>query len=190
MAFLAPHFDFDVFVSYSQGDPSRMGSELKNWTRKLINDIRDDIQSTDTEFDELAIWYDEKIDPTADLSDTLRAHVRSSGILLIVMSPRYLKSRWCTDELDWFREQIQDRSRDQGRVFVVRGLRTIEGSCARFPSRPARQCANRIWLSRRANRASLRLARHQGRQRRVFQATLDVADRIDGAVERASRTSG
>ena len=48
------------------------------------------------------------------------------------MSPRYLKSRWCTDELDWFRAQIQDRSRDQGRVFVVRGLPTEESTWPDF----------------------------------------------------------
>jgi hypothetical protein len=48
------------------------------------------------------------------------------------MSPRYLKSKWCTDELGWFREQIQDRSRDQGRVFVIRQLPTNESDWPDF----------------------------------------------------------
>jgi hypothetical protein len=45
---------------------------------------------------------------------------------MIVMSPRYLASAWCQDELEWFREQVQARARDQGRVFVIRAYPTEE----------------------------------------------------------------
>lgn len=133
MAYLAPHFDFDAFVSYSQGDPRRMGdSPLKQWTTSFISKLMSEITSVDTEFDQLQIWHDEQIDPTADLTAGLREKVKSSAILLIIMSPRYLKSQWCTSELDWFRQQIQDRSRDQGRVFVVRQLPTSESEWPDF----------------------------------------------------------
>src|SRR4051794_32873629 len=37
MAFLSPHFDPDVFLSYSHGDPHGRGqSPLKDWTHKLV----------------------------------------------------------------------------------------------------------------------------------------------------------
>ncbi len=125
MAYLEPHFENDVFVSYSQGDPAGVGdSPLKRWTEDLINKLRADILSVDTEFDQLRLWIDAQIDPTAPLTAELRQKVQSSGILIIVMSPRYLNSRWCKDELDWFREQVRERSSDQGRVFVVRVLPT------------------------------------------------------------------
>jgi hypothetical protein len=125
MAFLQPHFDFDVFVSYSHGDPRGLGtSPLKDWTRALIRRLEAQILSLDTEFDELKIWMDEQIDPTALLTDELRGKVGSAGILLIVMSKRYLGSSWCKDELDWFAGQIRDRSGDQGRVFVLRAQAT------------------------------------------------------------------
>jgi hypothetical protein len=84
------------------------------------------MRAVDTEFDDLHIWRDEQIDPTIYISDEVRAKVKSSGILMIVMSPRYLASTWCKDELEWFRQQVQDRARDQGRVFVVRALPTDE----------------------------------------------------------------
>jgi hypothetical protein len=133
MAYLAPHFQYDAFVSYSHGDPGRTGdSPLKSWTNRLVADLTSEILAVDPEFDQLSIWHDEQIDPTSDLTEGLREHIRSSGILIIVMSPRYLKSRWCTDELGWFREQIQDRSRDQGRVFVVRQLPTNEAEWPDF----------------------------------------------------------
>lgn len=128
MAFLIPHYEYDVFVSYSHGAQGpESGSPLKDWTLELIDRLEADIQAVDTEFDDLHIWRDEQIDPTIHVSDELRGKVESSGILLIVMSPRYLASTWCKDELEWFGQQVQVREREQGRVFVVRALRTDEG---------------------------------------------------------------
>jgi hypothetical protein len=80
----------------------------------------------------LDVWCDEHIDATAHLTPELRDTVKSSGILMIAMSSRYLSSSWCKDELDWFGEQIKARSRDQGRVFVVRVLPTDEGGWPDF----------------------------------------------------------
>jgi hypothetical protein len=133
MAYLAPNFRYDVFVSYSHGDPRGVGdSPLKRWTVQLVRELEAEIRSIDTEFDNLDIWFDEHIDPTAQLTAELRDKVKSAGILLIAMSKRYLSSSWCKDELDWFREQIFDRSRHQGRVFVVRAQPTNEADWPDF----------------------------------------------------------
>jgi hypothetical protein len=127
MAFLQPHFEYDVFVSYSHGIRGRENdAPLKDWTLALIRRLETDIRAIDTEFDDLHIWRDEHLDPTSYLSDEIRGKVESSAILMIVMSPRYLASSWCKDELEWFRRQVQDRARDHGRVFVIRALRTDE----------------------------------------------------------------
>ena len=105
---------------------------LKDWTLELVRRLETDIRSVDPEFDTLHIWRDEQIDPTIYLTDELRAKVTQSGILFIVMSPRYLSSTWCRDELEWFKRQVQDRSRDQGRLFVIRALPTDENSWPDF----------------------------------------------------------
>jgi hypothetical protein len=127
MAFLGPYFEYDAFVSYSHGvRPGGTDAPLRDWTLELIRRLETDIRLVDTEFDDLHIWRDEQIDPTIHLTDELRGKVDSSGILLIVISPRYLTSSWCRDELDWFRLQVQNRERDQGRVFVVRALPSDE----------------------------------------------------------------
>jgi hypothetical protein len=127
MAFLLPHFEYDVFVSYSHGvHGGEVDTPLRDWTLDLIRRLETDVRAVDTEFDDLHVWRDEQIDPTIHVTEELRGKVKSSGILLIVMSPRYLTSTWCKDELEWFRQQVQDRERDQGRVFVVRVLRTDE----------------------------------------------------------------
>ena len=125
MAYLEPHFDPDVFVSYSHGDPRGAGdSPLKMWTYALLRKLESQILSLDTEYDALHVWMDEQIDPTAGLTVEVRDKVTASGVLIIVMSKRYLASSWCRDELDWFRKQIQDRAGEHGRVFVIRAQPT------------------------------------------------------------------
>lgn len=127
MAFLRPHFDYDVFVSYSHGvAPGVTQAPLRDWTLRLIDNLEADMRAASPDFDDLHIWRDQQIDPTMQLSDELRGKVSYSGILMIVMSPKYLASAWCKDELEWFRQQVQNRARDQGRVFVVRALNTDE----------------------------------------------------------------
>ena len=125
MAYLEPHFDPDVFVSYSHGDPRGAGDlPLKTWTQALLRKLESQVLSLDTEYDALHIWMDEQIDPTANITTELRDKVGASGVLIIVMSKRYLASSWCRDELEWFRKQIRDRAGEHGRVFVIRAQRT------------------------------------------------------------------
>jgi hypothetical protein len=125
MAYLSPHYGFDVFVSYSHGDPRRRGdSPLKRWTHALIGKLEEDILALNTEFDDLEIWRDAQIDPTAHLTEEIRGKVRASSILMIIMSKRYLASSWCNDEREWFSDQIRDRTLDQGRVFIVHAQAT------------------------------------------------------------------
>ena len=133
MAYLAPHSTYDVFVSYSHGDPRGVGdSPLRRWTVRLVRELIDEIRAIDPEFDNLDVWCDENVDPTAHLTTELREKVKASGILMVVISPRYLLSSWCKDELTWFREQVVARSDEQGRVFVVRGLPTNETDWPEF----------------------------------------------------------
>ena len=69
---------------------------------------------------------DPEIDPTAYLTDDLREKASACGVLMIVMSKRYLKSSWCDDELEWFKEQVEGRAGRGGRVFVIHAQKTDE----------------------------------------------------------------
>jgi hypothetical protein len=124
MSLLAPDFDPDVFVSYSHGDPLGGRAPLRDWTRGLIHRLNDRLHALETEFDDLKIWMDDEIDPSAYLTPEIREKASSSGVLMIVMSKRYLKSSWCGDEREWFRKQFEGRAGDVGRLFVVRAQET------------------------------------------------------------------
>jgi hypothetical protein len=65
------------------------------------------------------------------LTDQLRTTVERSCLLLIVMSPRYLASAWCKDELAWFEGQFVERRKGLGRVFIVRAVSTDESKWPR-----------------------------------------------------------
>lgn len=124
MSFLTPHFDPDVFVSYSHGDPIGGRAPLRDWTRALIRRLNDRLHALETEFDDLDIWMDPEIDPTTYLTPEIREKASACGVLMIVMSKRYLKSGWCGDEREWFRKQFEGRAGDVGRVFVIRAQET------------------------------------------------------------------
>jgi hypothetical protein len=123
MPYLAPHFEHDVFISYAHGQAEGDAlAPLRTWSQKFIENLRADFRNLRNDFDNLKFWYDREVDPTAALTHEIKCAVEKSCILLIIMSPRYLVSDWCTRELDWFKAQIQ--SRRPGRVFVVRAVST------------------------------------------------------------------
>ncbi len=126
-SFAGPPYDYDVFISYSHGDPRGIGrTPLATWTHSLIDELKGDIQSTSTEFDHLAVWDDREADPTLRLTPMLKENVSSSALLVIVMSPRYLGSTWCKDELTWFEQELARRDEEEGCTLVVRALPTQE----------------------------------------------------------------
>jgi|ERR1043166_1512926 hypothetical protein len=133
MAFLLPHYEYDVFVSYSHGRREANGDKpLKDWTWELISKLATDIPTVDPEFEALNIWMDRQLDPTTLLTPELRTKVTQSAVLMVVMSPLYLMSSWCKDELEWFKQQVRARLRDQGRVFVVRAVDSDESKWPDF----------------------------------------------------------
>src|SRR6516164_207235 len=132
MNYLAPHFGPDVFVSYSHGKPTGSRAPLRDWTRNLIVRLKDGLRDLRAEFDNLDIWMDPDLDPTAQLTDELKGKAGACGVLMIVMSERYLQSSWCHDELDWFKEQISDRTGTDGRVFVIKAQETDTGHWPKF----------------------------------------------------------
>lgn len=133
MAYLSPDYEYDIFVSYSHGDPKQTGtSPLKIWSHSFIEALKADFYALADDFDNVEIWYDKDIDPTLELTPELRSKVKASAILMIMMSPKYLKSAWCGDECAWFEEQIRDRAVGKGRFFVVRVVPTKDSSWPAF----------------------------------------------------------
>jgi hypothetical protein len=125
MAYLSPGFEHDIFVSYAHGVADRRGvRRLKDWSERLNDELESEIKNLRLEFDDLKIFIDRDLDPTRPLTDLLRGHASSSGMLLVIMSERYLASVWCTDEREWFEAEVKRRGIAGGVVLVVRAQPT------------------------------------------------------------------
>lgn len=125
MAYLSTPFEHDIFVSYAHGRADRQGVKgLKHWSERLKDELEFEIVDLLPEFEPLDIFIDKQLDPTRPLTDMLRGHVASSGLLLVIMSERYLASVWCNDEREWFEAEVKRRGIAGGVVLVVRAQPT------------------------------------------------------------------
>jgi len=108
MAYVGSPFEHDLFISYSHGDDGKGRGILRPWSqafaRELENELRFDFRLTRS----LNVFFDagerpgEGIDPMDGLHPQLQAHAGSSGLLVVLMSPHYLASRWCERERSWW----------------------------------------------------------------------------------------
>jgi hypothetical protein len=107
MSYLGPPFQHDLFVSYSHGAfTGRHEAELKRWSQQFAKDLREDLAFLD--FEDVSVFLDESprsdenVDRTEALSALLRERVVSSALFTLLMTPQYLRSRWCRQELEWW----------------------------------------------------------------------------------------
>jgi hypothetical protein len=126
------NFRHDAFVSYAHGPKALNGyggarsDFVSSWTKAFVDTLGshlDVLLGTKDPQRRVKIWMDPALDGNQPLSDSLRTNIQSSALLIVVMSPFYLQSRWCGDELKWFAQKWRDH---QGRLFVVRAFNTDE----------------------------------------------------------------
>lgn len=113
MSYVGGPFKHDVFVSYSQGDADGTGeSRLKQWSQAFVRELRAELREYPELRPDLSLFLDESkrpgegIDPLAKVTPELREAARASAMLLILMSPHYLRSKWCAKEREWWQENL------------------------------------------------------------------------------------
>lgn len=127
-------FPIDVFLSYSHGAfAGQSSSRLKAWSRKLADDLREELLGLG--LDDLSLFIDssdredEGVDRTERLAEQLKDRVKGAAILSVLMSSPYLRSRWCGQERDWWTgRNSPDPLAVGGRVFLCRAQPTDEAA--------------------------------------------------------------
>lgn len=111
MSFVGNPFRHDIFVSYSHGDVQGDGQALlKQWSQGFVRELERELKAFPDIGGHISLFRDEDhrpghgIDPMAPMSDTLQQEVAASAILAILMTPQYLGSKWCRQELEWWTE--------------------------------------------------------------------------------------
>jgi hypothetical protein len=113
-----PEYDHDVFVSYAHLDNE---GELP-WVSTLVHDLNIRIpERLGTKG--VHIWRDDRLEGNRPFTPEVLWAIQRAATLLIVMSPGYVKSQWCSRE----RNAFFDIARDciaTGRIFIVEYLDT------------------------------------------------------------------
>ena len=95
-----PGFDDDLFISYAHLDNQPLAEGLEGWVETLHGRLG--IRLSQLLGEEVKIWRDPKLQGNDYFADALLMRVAKVGILVSVLSPRYVKSEWCMREVDEF----------------------------------------------------------------------------------------
>lgn len=100
-----PGYLADIFISYSHNDDLPFGEEGSRWVTEFHRNL--DIRVRAYLGRPAAIWRDPKLAGSDIFSDEIAIQLRGSGLLVSVVSPSYLRSDWCSRELQTFVEAAQ-----------------------------------------------------------------------------------
>jgi len=114
-------FENDVFVSYAHIDDQALTEGQPGWISSLHRALQ--VRLEQLLGKEAKIWRDLKLQGNDVFSDRLIDNLPKVGVLVSVLSPRYVKSEWCQRELNEFvKASVKSgglRIADKLRVFKV-----------------------------------------------------------------------
>jgi len=95
-----PNFEDDLFISYAHVDNKPLAEGLKGWVETFHDRLRIRLEQLTGE--SARIWRDRKLQGNDEFEETLVARLSKVGLLVVILSPRYVKSEWCQKELGEF----------------------------------------------------------------------------------------
>lgn len=111
-SYVGTPFGHDIFVTYSHGDADGDGkSLLKTYSKAVADAVEEYLKVIPEIGPRVRLFRDEDhregqgLDPHAALTRELQDSIGASALLLVLMSPHYLNSNWCTDERSWWHEK-------------------------------------------------------------------------------------
>ncbi len=92
----------DVFISFSHIDNERISERFDGWITRFHKVLATFLSKHMGA--EARIWRDTRLADGAVLQNEIINQLQQSAVMLSVISPRYLKSEWCTREMSEFCE--------------------------------------------------------------------------------------
>ncbi len=100
----------DVFISYAHEDNDYPRYGQRGWVEYFYEALKARLNGIRRE--EIAIWRDQseaRITGGTVLTPTIKEKLSDCAVLVVVVSPAYLASKWCADELGFFRDAAGKR---------------------------------------------------------------------------------
>src|SRR5262245_3825100 len=114
-------FDGDAFISYAHLDNVEFIEGHKGWVANLQRAL--ELRVAQLLGKEARIWWDTKLRGNDDLADALIERLQHVATLVSVVTPRYVRSEWCTKEVVEFcraaEQQGGIRIGEKARLFKV-----------------------------------------------------------------------
>jgi len=112
---------FDVFVSYAVAENEIPSGAPEGWVSAFVRTLRQELGKTRLgKRVGVSIWWDEKsLDRTEDIQQQLLGILPGVRVVVILLSPSYLESKWCRQEREAFLAAVRDRPLGDKRLFVL-----------------------------------------------------------------------
>ncbi len=113
--------DIDVFISYAHIDNEPLTEGQKGWITLLHNSLQ--VRLRQLMGCEVTIWRDDRLTGNDEFSPVIYKQFERTRALVSILSPRYLKSEWCLNEVQAFLQAAQGTGGiaidDATRIFKV-----------------------------------------------------------------------
>ena len=113
-------FTQDLFISYTHMDNEPLEGQDHGWVKRFHDTLA--VQLGLWMGEKPVIWWDKKLDKNDNFSEEIVAQFACVGLLVSVLSPRYLTSYWCRKEAAEFCKAAEA----SGGVQVNRKLRIFK----------------------------------------------------------------
>lgn len=96
-------YEYDIFISYSHLDNLKIFDEARGWIEEFYSDLNILLSRRIGMTDAIKIWWDnKKLDGSVLFNDSIAESISQSAIILCLISPGYLESKYCHKELELF----------------------------------------------------------------------------------------
>ena len=114
-------FDYDVFISYAHIDNATLQKGQEGWIDTLHKAL--ELRLAQLLGETPRIWRDQKLAGNDRFDDEIVDQLVKAAVLVAVLSPRYVKSDWCTREVEAFRQTAEktlgETIANKSRIFKV-----------------------------------------------------------------------
>jgi hypothetical protein len=120
-------YENHIFISYSHSDNELLTTEQEGWVSRFEKNLKKIVERRSGR--EVTIWRDQMMGGNRALKETIFAQFPKTEMLLSILSPCYLESSWCLDEVKEFCERCgKVKVGDTLRIITVKKLPIELGS--------------------------------------------------------------
>lgn len=115
---IVPSYKNDIFVSYLHRDDVPVSSDI-GWVSSFVHRIEDSLDQRFGRAGICSLWMRRSLPVNEHLSAGTMDAVQNSAILLVMMSPAYLRSMGAGEEATAFLKSFTDKQSELRRILVV-----------------------------------------------------------------------